>query len=72
MMIAAGPISNFVNDHPTIQMLAFAFLILIGFMLILESIGKEIPKAYIYFAIFFSLFVEILNMKLRKKIKIRS
>ncbi len=67
MMIAAGSISRFINNHPTLQMLALSFLILIGFMLILESIGKEIPKGYIYFAVFFSLFVEMLNMRLRKK-----
>jgi predicted tellurium resistance membrane protein TerC len=77
MMIFANPIGNFVNKHPTIQMLALAFLILIGFMLIAEgahvahvevagsSIGA-IPKGYIYFAIAFSLGVEMLNMRLRK------
>lgn len=69
MMIAAGSISRFINNHPTLQMLALSFLILIGFMLILESIGIEVPKGYIYFAVFFSLFVEILNMKLRKNSK---
>lgn len=69
MMVAAGSISRFINKHPTLQMLALSFLILIGFMLILESIGLEIPKAYIYFAVFFSLFVEILNMRLRKNTK---
>lgn len=67
MMIASGTISKFINNHPTLQMLALSFLILIGFMLILEAIGTHVPKGYIYFAIFFSLFVEILNMKLRKK-----
>lgn len=71
MMLAAGSISKFINNHPTLQMLALSFLILIGFMLILESIGMEIPKGYIYFAVFFSLFVEILNMKLRKKTKLK-
>ena len=50
-------------------MLALSFLILIGFMLILEAIGIHVPKGYIYFAVFFSLFVEMLNMKIRKKIK---
>ena len=69
MMIAAGAISRFINNHPTLQMLALSFLILIGFMLILESIGQHVPKGYIYFAIFFSLFVEILNLRLRKKTK---
>jgi predicted tellurium resistance membrane protein TerC len=66
MMIAAGGISKFINNHPTLQMLALSFLILIGFMLILESIGIHVPKGYIYFAVFFSLSVEILNMKLKK------
>lgn len=66
MMLASGTLSRFINNHPTIQMLALSFLILIGFMLILEAIGIYVPKAYIYFAVFFSLFVEILNMKLRK------
>jgi predicted tellurium resistance membrane protein TerC len=66
MMLASGAISRFINNHPTLQMLALSFLILIGFMLILESIGIEVPKGYIYFAVFFSLFVELLNMKLSK------
>jgi len=77
MMIFANPVSNFVNKHPTIQMLALSFLILIGFMLVTESahlsnavVFKQhvgaIPKGYLYFAIAFSLGVEALNMKLRK------
>ena len=78
MMIFANPISNFVNRNPTIQMLALSFLILIGFMLITEgahlshteifnkSVGA-IPKGYLYFAIAFSLGVEMLNLKIRKK-----
>jgi len=69
MMIAAGAISKFINNNPTLQMLALSFLILIGFMLILESVGTHVSKAYIYFAVFFSLFVEILNMQLSKKKK---
>ncbi|MCK5170509.1 MAG: TerC family protein [Bacteroidales bacterium] len=69
MMIAAGAISRFINNHPTLQMLALSFLILIGFMLILEAIDLHVPKGYIYFAVFFSLFVEALNMRLRKKTK---
>jgi predicted tellurium resistance membrane protein TerC len=78
MMIFATSISNFVNRHPTIQMLALSFLILIGFMLVTESahlskaiiFGRDvgaIPKGYLYFAITFSLAVEALNMKIRKK-----
>jgi len=80
MMLFATPVGNFVNKHPTIQMLGMAFLILIGFMLIAEgahlahlSIGGNeigaVPKGYLYFAITFSLFVEFLNMRLRKKKK---
>lgn len=78
MMIFAVPVGNFVNKNPTIQMLALSFLILIGFMLVTESahlanaevFGKHvgaIPKGYLYFAIAFSLAVEALNMKVRKK-----
>ncbi|NDV77758.1 TerC family protein [Dysgonomonas sp. 511] len=78
MLLFSGPVSKFVNEHPTIQMLGLSFLILIGVMLIVESahlshisvfgstVG-EIPKGYIYFAIAFSLLVEFLNMKLQKK-----
>lgn len=69
MIFASGTISNFINNHPTLQMLALSFLILIGFMLILEAISIHIPKGYIYFAVFFSLFVEILNIKLTKRKK---
>jgi len=80
MMIFAVPVGRFVNEHPTIQMLGMAFLILIGFMLILEgghlahfSIGGSeigaVPKGYLYFAIAFALGVEFLNMKLRTKRK---
>ena len=78
MMIFAVPVGRFVNDHPTIQMLGLAFLIMIGFMLIAEGAhlghlviaGAEVgtvPKGYLYFAIAFSLLVEFLNMRLRKK-----
>lgn len=78
MMLFAVPVGRFVNEHPTIQMLGLAFLILIGFMLIIEgahlahlkvfeSEVGAVPKAYLYFAIAFSLLVEFLNMKLRKK-----
>jgi predicted tellurium resistance membrane protein TerC len=78
MMLFSGPVSKFVNDHPTIQILGLSFLILIGVMLIVEAahlshlsvfgtIVGEIPKGYIYFAIAFSLLVEFLNMKLKKK-----
>jgi len=78
MMAFANPVGEFVNKHPTIQMLGLSFLILIGFMLIIEGahlahfkfMGSEVgavPKGYLYFAIAFSLLVEFLNMRLRKK-----
>ncbi len=80
MMAFATPVGNFVNKHPSIQMLGLSFLILIGFMLIAEGahlahfsfLGSEIgaiPKGYLYFAISFSLGVEFLNMRLRRKSK---
>ena len=72
MMVFSGPVSRFVNEHPTMQMLGLAFLILIGFSLIAEAahlghfIDGAVPKGYLYFAIFFSLFVEMLNIRMRK------
>ncbi|HEU4748395.1 MAG TPA: TerC family protein [Gemmatimonadaceae bacterium] len=66
MLIAAGPISGFVERHPTVKMLALAFLLLIGTTLIIEGFGQHIQKGYIYFAMAFSLFVEILNLRVRK------
>ena len=66
MMTFAGKISEFINRHPSLQMLAMSFLILIGFMLVLEGIGEHIQKGYIYFAVFFSLTVELLNMRRKK------
>jgi len=67
MMIFAKPVLTFVNQNPTIKVLALSFLVLIGTMLIAESCGAHIPKGYIYFAMAFSLAVEILNMKMRNK-----
>ena len=66
MMIFAGKIGSFVQRHPTVKMLALSFLLLIGVSLIAEGLDQHIPKGYIYFAMAFSLFVEMLNMKLRK------
>ncbi|GAW89655.1 integral membrane protein Terc [Flavobacterium psychrophilum] len=78
MMIFAGPVSKFVNNHPTIQILGLSFLILIGVMLLAEGshlahfrFGNDvevgsIPKGYLYFSIFFSLFVEFLNLRMKK------
>ncbi|MBF8964239.1 TerC family protein [Pontibacter sp. FD36] len=67
MLVFAKYVSDFVNKHPTVKMLALSFLLLIGFMLVVEALHQHIPKGYIYFAMFFSLMVEMLNMKLRKK-----
>ncbi|MDX1627741.1 MAG: TerC family protein [Fulvivirga sp.] len=67
MMLFARKISDFISKHPTLEILALSFLILIGFMLAIESFEYHVPKGYIYFAVFFSLIVEIINMKMRKK-----
>lgn len=67
MLIFSGPIANFVQRHPTMKMLALAFLILIGVMLVAEAFGQHVDKGYIYFAMAFSLGVEVLNMRVRKK-----
>ncbi|KUG08187.1 TerC family protein [Solirubrum puertoriconensis] len=67
MLAFSGLVANFVNRNPTIKMLALSFLIMIGVMLVMESFHKEIEKGYIYFAMFFSLVVELLNMRLRKQ-----
>lgn len=67
MMVFSKSISDFISKHPTLEVLALSFLILIGFMLGIEAMGIHVPKGYIYFAVFFSLVVEMLNMKVRKK-----
>ena len=67
MMIFSGKVADFIHKNPTLEMLALSFLLLIGFMLVVEGFHYDIPKGYIYFAVFFSLFVEVLNMKLRRK-----
>jgi predicted tellurium resistance membrane protein TerC len=67
MMIFAGPISRFIARHPTLKMLALSFLILIGVNLIGEGLGFHIPKGYTYFAMGFSLLVEMLNIKIRSR-----
>ncbi len=66
MLVFAGAVSRFIERHPTLKMLALAFLLLIGVMLVVEGIGEEIPKGTIYFAMAFSLFVELLNLKVRR------
>ena len=67
MMFFAGPIANFVERHPTIKMLALSFLLLIGVNLIADGVGFHIPKGYTYFSMGFAVFVEVLNLKLRKR-----
>ena len=67
MMFLAGPIGDFVDRHPTIKMLALSFLILIGTALVGEGLGFHIPKGYIYFAMAFSVAVEMLNIRMRKR-----
>ncbi|HEY1303617.1 MAG TPA: hypothetical protein VGF24_08720, partial [Vicinamibacterales bacterium] len=67
MMVSAGPISDFVHRHPTVKMLALSFLLLIGLSLLLEGFDQHIPKGYIYFAMGFSVLVEMLNLRARKK-----
>jgi predicted tellurium resistance membrane protein TerC len=66
MVFTSGPLSHFVERHPTVNMLALSFLLLIGFTLIVEALHQHIPKGYIYFAMGFSVFVEMLNLRLRK------
>jgi len=67
MMLSAGPISTFVDRHPTVKMLALSFLLLIGVALVAEGFDQHIPKGYIYFAMAFSVFVELLNIRARRR-----
>jgi predicted tellurium resistance membrane protein TerC len=67
MLWSSGPISDFVNRHPTVKMLALSFLLLIGFTLVVEALEFHIPKGYVYFAMGFSVFVEMLNLRLRAR-----
>jgi len=69
MMFAATPISDFVHRHPTVKMLALSFLVLIGVSLIADGLGQHIAKGYIYFAMGFSVFVEMLNIRVRSRTK---
>jgi predicted tellurium resistance membrane protein TerC len=69
MLVSAGGISEFVDRHPTVKMLALSFLLLIGVTLIADGMGQHIPKGYIYFAMGFSVFVEVLNLRARAKSK---
>jgi predicted tellurium resistance membrane protein TerC len=65
MMVFSGAVSDFVHRHPTVKMLALAFLLMIGVTLIAEGFDQHIPKGYIYFAMAFSVFVEMLNLRVR-------
>lgn len=67
MLLFAGPVSEFVTAHPTVQMLAFSFLLLVGIFLMAEGMHKHIDRGYIYFAMAFSLFVEFLNLRMKKR-----
>lgn len=69
MMVAAGAVSKFVSDHPTIKMLALSFLILIGALLVAEGFGQHIDHGYVYFAMAFAIGVEMLNMRIRRTAK---
>jgi predicted tellurium resistance membrane protein TerC len=68
MLVSSGPISAFVEEHPTVKILALSFLLLIGMSLVAESLDQHIPKGYIYFAMAFSVFVETLNLRMRRKV----
>ena len=67
MMLFAGPIGRFVSEHPTIKMLALAFLVVVGVVLVAEGFGHHVPKGYVYFGMAFSLAVEMLNIRMRKR-----
>jgi predicted tellurium resistance membrane protein TerC len=67
MMFAARPVSEFVEGHPTVKVLALSFLLLIGCSLVADGFGAHIPKGYIYFAMGFSVFVEVINLRASKK-----
>jgi predicted tellurium resistance membrane protein TerC len=67
MLLAARPIAGFVDRHPTVKILALSFLILIGVLLVAESLGQHVSKGYVYFAMAFALGVELLNLRYRKK-----
>jgi predicted tellurium resistance membrane protein TerC len=70
MLIFSNRISNFINDHPTMKLLAISFLLMIGTMLVVEGLHVHVPKGYIYFAMAFAVIIELLNMRIRKKSKL--
>jgi predicted tellurium resistance membrane protein TerC len=67
MMFASGPVSRFIERHPTVKILALSFLLLIGVTLLADGLGQHISKGYVYFAMAFSIFVEALNLRHRKR-----
>lgn len=67
MMFSAGAVSAFIEEHPTVKMLALSFLLMVGVALVAEGLDFHIPRGYIYFSMAFSVFVEMLNLKLRKR-----
>jgi len=67
MMLFSGAIGNFVSEHPTIKMLALSFLVVVGVVLLAEGFDNHVPKGYIYFAMAFSVVVEMLNIRMRKR-----
>ena len=67
MMLFAGAIGRFVSDHPTIKMLALSFLVVVGVVLIADGFDHHVPKGYVYFAMAFSVVVEMLNIRMRKR-----
>lgn len=67
MMTFAGKISRIITNHPSLEVLGLSFLILIGFMLVIDALHYHVPKGYIYFAVFFSLFVQLINIRIRKR-----
>ena len=69
MMFFAKPVGEFVEDHPTVKMLALAFLLLVGMALVADGLDHHIPKGYIYFAMGFSVLVEMLNLRLKRVAK---
>jgi predicted tellurium resistance membrane protein TerC len=67
MLAASGAISDFVDRHPTVKVLALSFLMMIGLFLVLDGVGMHVPKGYIYFAMGFSVFVEFINIRISSK-----
>ena len=71
MLLSAEAISAFVNDRPTVKILALSFLLLVGFSLVAEAFHQEVPKGYLYFAMAFSVFVELVNQRVRRQPPVR-